>query len=150
MRARLRFRAGRVTLTVKRTGIEAAGITTRVELEAPATRSLGPGRWPPSAARDALLQATAGEPLHVIARLRQHRLVRVVRRGGTRVELSLDALAAVAGGRVVARRHELEAELVDGSPEELATLADALRSIDGVGPALGSKLAFALGEGLAR
>ena len=147
MRARLRFKAGTVTLAVKRSGVEVAGVPTRVELEGPATRALHPGRWPASAARDALLGAIGGERLEVIARLRQRRLVRIVRRGPTRVELSLDALAAVSGGAVVARRHELEAELVDGNENDLATLADALRAVDGVGPALGSKLVFALGEG---
>ena len=149
MRARLRYRAGTVTLTVKRAGVETGGVTTRVELEGAATRRLVPGRWPASDAREALVGATGGEPLQVIARLRQRRLVRVVRRRATRVELSLDSLAAVRGGQVVARRHELEAELLEGSEQDLATLADALRAIDGIEPALGSKLAFALGEGLA-
>jgi inorganic triphosphatase YgiF len=150
MRARLRFRARTVTLTVKRSGVVADGVTTRVELEAPASRSLVPARWPASGARDALLDATGGEPLRVIARLRQRRLVRVVRRADTRVELSLDALAAVSAGRIVARRHELEAELIDGNEHDLAELAAALRALDGIGPALGSKLVFALGEGVAR
>ena len=149
MRARLRFEAGAVTLTVKRSGVEVDGVTTRVELEAPATRSLAPARWPVSQARDTLLETIGRERLQVIARLRQRRLARVVRRGGTRVELSLDALAAVAGRRVVARRHELEAELIQGAERDLGALADALRAWEGIGPPLGSKLVFALEGGLA-
>lgn len=144
IRARLR-REGRVTsLTVKRSGVETRGVTTRVELEGPATRSLDPGRWPPSAARGALLEASASEPLEVIAQLRQRRLTRLLARGATVVELSLDALQAVDHGRVVARRHELEAELVSGDETALAELGEALLRIDGISPPLGSKLRFAL------
>lgn len=144
MRARLRSTGRTVVLTVKRPGTEALGVTTRVELEAPATRSLDPRRWPESAARDALLAATGGEPLVEIARLRQRRLTRLLRRAGTTVEMSLDALSALDGRRILARRHELEAELVDGDPGALAELAAALRGVEGIGPALGSKLRFAL------
>ena len=71
-------------------------------------------------------------------------------RGPTRIELSLDALAAVTGGIVVDRRHELEAELLEGDEGDLAALAEVLARVEGVGPALGSKLVFALGEELAR
>jgi inorganic triphosphatase YgiF len=79
-----------------------------------------------------------------IARLRQRRLTRLVSRTGTVVELSLDTLEALDGGRVLARRHELEAELIEGDESALAELGDALRDLDGVGPSLGSKLDFAL------
>jgi inorganic triphosphatase YgiF len=132
-----------VSLTVKRAGREARGVTTRVELEGPATRAIEPESWPPSAARAALLDATGGAPLREIARLRQQRLTRRIRRGSTTVELSLDALEAMDGGHVAGRRHELEAELVEGDPRDLADLAEALRLIEGVGPSVGSKLRFA-------
>jgi inorganic triphosphatase YgiF len=143
VRARLRRERGATTLTVKRSGLETRGVTTRVELEGPATRSLDPGRWPPSAARAALLEASAAAPLQVIAQLRQRRLTRLLARGETVVELSLDALQAVDRGRVVGRRYELEAELVGGDETALAELGEALMGIDGVGPPLGSKLRFA-------
>jgi inorganic triphosphatase YgiF len=143
VRARLRRERGATTLTVKRSGLETRGVTTRVELEGPATRSLDPGRWPPSAARAALLEASASAPLQVIAQLRQRRLTRLLARGQTVVELSLDALQAVDRGRVVGRRYELEAELVGGDETALAELGEALMRIDGVGPPLGSKLRFA-------
>jgi len=144
VRARLRREQGVTSLTVKRSGAEMRGVTTRVELEGPATRSLDPGRWPPSAARAALLEASASAPLHAIAQLRQRRLTRLLARGTTVVELSLDALEAVDRGRVAARRHELEAELIRGEETALAELGEALLRIDGVSPPIGSKLRFAL------
>jgi inorganic triphosphatase YgiF len=144
IRARLRRQGGAVTLTVKRTGVERRGVTTRVELEGPGTGALDPARWPPSDARTVLTDAVRGRPIREIARLRQRRLTQLVSRTGTVVELSLDALEAVDGGRVLARRHELEAELIEGNESALAELGAALRELDGVGPSLGSKLAFAL------
>lgn len=150
MRARLRRTGSAVVLTVKRPGTESSGVTTRVELEGPATRALDPARWPPSAARTALTVAAGGAPLLEIAALRQRRLTRLLGRGATTVEVSLDALEALAGARVTMRRYELEAELVAGDHGALAELADALRAIDGVGPPLGSKLQFALDAALVR
>lgn len=144
IRARLRRRGDEVRLTVKRPGVVEDGITERVELDGPATPSLDLHRWPRSAARDVLAEAVRGRPLIEIGRLRQRRITRVVQRGGTRVELSLDGLAAIDGGRVVARRCELEAELLAGDRSALVELAGALGRIDGVGPARGSKLQFAL------
>lgn len=144
IRARLRRRGNDVTLTVKRPSVESRGVSTRVELEGPATRSLDPGRWPPSEARTAVERVLHGRPLREIARVRQRRLTQVLRHDGTAVEISLDALEALDGGQVLARRHEVEAELKDGDEAALARLGDALLEIDGVGPALGSKLGFAL------
>jgi hypothetical protein len=63
--------------------------------------------------------------------------------------VSLDALQAVDRGRVVGRRHELEAELVRGDESALADLGEALLRIEGVSPPLGSKLRFALESALA-
>ncbi len=144
MRARLRVEGRSVSLTVKRSGTQEFGVTTRVELEGPATSSLDARRWPDSAARTALLAATDGEQLVEIARLRQRRFTRLLRRAATTVEISLDALAALDGRLVVARRHELEAELVEGNPADLGELAAALSRVDGIEPPLGSKRRFAL------
>jgi inorganic triphosphatase YgiF len=144
MRARLRHQGGTVVLAVKRGGLERAGVTVRVELQAEATSSLEPRHWPPSPARAALLEAVGNEPLIEIAVLRQRRLMRHVGKGATSVELSLDRVDAVERGRVLARRHELEAELLAGDEGALANLSDALRRIDGITPAVGSKLAFGL------
>jgi inorganic triphosphatase YgiF len=150
MRARVRRTGATLTLTVKRSGTQARGVSTRVEIDGPATRSLDPRQWPDSPARALLLDAAAGEPLVVIAHLRQRRLTRLLRRGGTTVELSLDGLQAIGRGRVTARRYELEAELLRGDETALAELGEALLELDGVGPPLGSKLQFALDGALAR
>lgn len=144
MRARLRKQGRTVVLAVKRGGLERAGVTVRVELEAEATTSLDPRHWPDSRARAALLEAIGDEPLQEIAVLRQRRLIRAVGFGATHVELSLDRVDAIEAGRVLARRHELEAELVEGEERHLASLAAALSRVDGVTPAVGSKLAFGL------
>jgi inorganic triphosphatase YgiF len=150
MRARLRRRGSSVRLTVKRRSEVVDGVTSRVELDGPASGSLLPARWQPSVARETLVRTLAARPLAVIATLRQRRLTRVFRRGRTRVEISLDALGALRDGRVVARRHELEAELLEGDRDALVDLAAALRTIDGVGAPLGSKLQFALDARAAR
>lgn len=144
MRARLRHQGRRVTLAVKRTGVQTEGVTERMEIEAPATRDLDPERWPASDARAALLDRVGSSKLGEVARLRQHRLVRVVERGLTRVELSLDRVDAIVRDRVVDRRYELEAELLAGDRDDLAELAVALGRLDGIGPSAGSKLGFAL------
>jgi inorganic triphosphatase YgiF len=133
-----------VTLTVKRQGTLVGAVTTRAELEGPATSILEPEAWPASAARDLLLAATGGDRLVEIAALRQRRLVRNVRRVETLVELSLDELDALEHGKPVDHRVELEAELKRGPAGPLDDLAEALAAIDGVGPPAGSKLDFAL------
>ena len=144
IRARLRSQAGSVVLGVKRGGIVRAGITVRVELEAEATHSLDPRHWPPSDARAALVEAAGDGRLVEIAVLRQRRLVRRLGLGPTMVELSLDRIDAVERGRVLARRHELEAELLEGNEDELANLALAFDGLDGITAPIGSKLAFGL------
>ena len=144
MRARLRRHGRTVTLAVKRAGTVDAGITTRTELEAPATDALDLRRWPASDARTALLAAVGDDPLIEIARVRQRRLTRLVQGHGATIELSLDRVDAMADGRVARRRHELEAELKSGDAVALSRLLEALARIDGLGPAAGSKLAFAL------
>jgi inorganic triphosphatase YgiF len=150
MRARLRTVESTVTLTVKRSGVLDRGVTTRVELEGPASSAIDPEQWPASEARAALLDAIGDVRMREIARLRQRRLTRLLARGSTIVELSLDELEALDGERVAGRRYELEAELVEGEPDDLMELADALRDIVGVGVPLGSKLRFALDAVLVR
>ena len=144
MRARLREARDGVTLTIKRRGTLTGAITTRAELEGPATSALEPAAWPASAARDLLVAAIGGDRLVEIAALRQRRLVRNLRRGTTLVELSLDEMDALDQGQPVDHRVELEAELKAGPAAPLDDLAAALGSVEGVGPPVGSKLDFAL------
>ncbi len=143
-RARLRESRGRVEITFKRQGIEEGGVTTRVELEGEASPDLDPMRWPESAARKELLTIVGSGGLVETARLRQHRYVRDLVRGETRVELSLDRLEALDGERVVATRWELEAELKAGRREDLAELANALMVMPGLSLAAESKRLFAM------
>jgi len=146
LRARLRQDAvGGVVLTVKGRGIvDANGVTSRMELEGPATADLDPATWPRSAARTRVVE-TAGDASFVeIAAVRQRRHVRRFRRGEAVVELSLDELDALDGEAVLDSRLELEAELKAGPAAALADLAAALARVDGLGPAAGSKLEFAL------
>lgn len=133
-------------LAVKgRASVEDAGVSTRMELEAPATADLDPDRWPASPGRALLTETIGGARLVEIAAVRQERRVRTVRRGGSVVELSLDRLTALgAGGEELATRMELEAELKAGPASALEELARALVGIDGLAPPLGSKLEFAL------
>ena len=143
-RARLRVGAGAVVVAIKRHGVDDGAVTARHELEGPATADLDPSTWPDSPAYREIVELAAGRPLVEIARLRQDRLVRRVRRGPTEVELSLDALEALDGERVAATRWELEAELKAGDRADLQDLAAALHALPGTGPATGSKLSFAL------
>lgn len=146
MRARLRVSSRGVVLAVKgRASMSSDGVTTRMELEAPATADLDLAHWPPSPARTLVMETVGGAALIEIAALRQRRHLRTVRRGPALVELSLDELAALeGGGGVVATRVELEAELRSGDVGALGELARALATVEGLGPPLGSKLEFAL------
>lgn len=144
LRARIREQDGALTLGVKASISRDGAVSRRVELEGPAGRDLDPAGWPLSEARDRLIAALDGAPLLEIAALRQHRLQRDFARDGTTVEVSLDRLGAVRGRRVLDRRIELEAELHGGDAGLLQPLAAALEALRGMGPALGSKLAFAL------
>jgi inorganic triphosphatase YgiF len=143
-RARLRDSQGQVVLAFKRAGVVVDGVTERVELEAPATPELDPARWPDSAARTELTGIVGDAPLVETARLRQHRLVRDLRRGPTTVEVSLDRLEALDGDAVVAVRWELEAELKAGSRDDLAELSNALQVLPGIRLAAESKRLFAM------
>ena len=144
-RARLRESRRGVEITFKRQGVEGeGGVTARVELEGAATPDLDPASWPESAARGELLTIIGDGALVETARLRQHRFVRDLIRGETRVELSLDRLEALDGEQVVATRWELEAELKAGRREDLAELANALQVQSGLSLAAESKRLFAM------
>ena len=143
-RARLREARSGVVLTVKRRGVEDGPVTAREELEGPATSDVDPARWPQSSARESLLRLAGESQLVEVVRLRQLRAIRMLRRGETLVEVSLDQLEALDGELAIATRWELEAELKAGSRARLAELADVLLAMPGVAPALGSKRAFAL------
>lgn len=143
-RARLRDNGRDVVVAVKHHGIDDGPVTARQEVEGPGTADRDPGAWPDSPARRLVEALSEGQPLVEIASLRQRRLIRRLRRAGTEVELSLDALEALDGDAVVGTRWELEAELKAGATSDLHELAAALQAVQGVGPPLGSKLGFAI------
>jgi len=146
LRARLRISPSGVVLAVKgRASVAGAGVSTRMELEAPATADLDPARWAPSPGRTLVMETIGGAPLVEIAAVRQARLVRNVRCGGSVVELSLDRLTALGpDGEELATRLELEAELKTGSAAVLEELAGALPVNEGLGAPPGHNVAFAL------
>jgi CHAD domain-containing protein len=128
----------------------AGGSIRREELEGPADRTAGPLEWPASDARSLVLELAGDAPLVEVVTIRQLRRKRIVRDGDTRVELSLDEVDVVARSRVVDRFVELEAELVKGSEERLAGLAETFAADPALSPVRDSKLESALsvlGEG---
>jgi CHAD domain-containing protein len=120
------------------------GALRREELEGPADRTAGPLEWPASDARSLVLELAGDAPLVELVTIRQLRRKRVVRDGDTRVELSLDEVDVVSRSRVVDRFVELEAELVKGSEDRLASLAEVFAADAALAPETGSKLESAL------
>ncbi len=72
--------------------------------------------------------------------LRQLRRKRLYGKDGTVVELSLDDVEVVSGGRVVERFAELEAEVREGDEAMLGPLAELLSEIEELVPSGSSKL----------
>jgi inorganic triphosphatase YgiF len=143
--ARVRAGGGGRRLTVKslvRAGVGA--VHRRLELEGDAGDGDHPDDWPPSDARERLLDATSGARLTTVAVLRQRRLQHDVAIGASIVELSLDEVEVVGPD---GRRHgwtDLEAELRSGSEEDLALIGDLLLRRQDVEPAGTSKLEHAI------
>lgn len=122
----------------------AGGSIRREELEGPADRTSGPLEWAASDARSLVLELAGDAPLVEVVTIRQLRRKRIIRDGDTRVELSLDEVDVVARSRVVDRFVELEAELVKGAEERLASLAAVFSADPALAPSSGSKLEAAL------
>jgi inorganic triphosphatase YgiF len=145
MIARVRTMPAGRRLTLKSLARRGTGaVHRRLELEGEAGGDDDPRDWPPSAARDRLLEATGPAPLVVVAVLRQRRLQRDVTVGASIVELSLDEIEVVAPDGGWHGWTDLEAELRSGSEEDLARIGDALLRRDDVEPARTSKLEHAI------
>jgi CHAD domain-containing protein/adenylate cyclase class IV len=144
--ARLRQTAKGTTVAVKSAVRRVGGsnVHRREELEGPADRTAHPRDWPPSDARSLLLEQCGDAPLVELVTVRQLRRKRILERGATAVELSLDEVDAVTRSRVVGRFVELEVELIRGSEADLADIDTLLAADRGLAPAETSKLQSAL------
>ncbi|MDQ2853877.1 MAG: CYTH domain-containing protein [Chloroflexota bacterium] len=147
---RLRAREGRTVVSLKGPAEHAAkdSLHRRAEVEGPAGPSLAPMAWPPSTARQRLLEMTGGKALIERFSLEQERTERSVSLNATRVGLlSLDRGRVMHRGIELGRLAVVELEL---DPAALAAgldhgqLADALAAIPGLVADPSSKLERAL------
>lgn len=152
--ARLRRVDGRTTLTVKadsRASNDANdALHDRLELEAPATRTLDPQDWPPSEARSAVEATIGRERLRTLFTIRQRRVERDLRNGEGPVvaTLSIDDAAINRLGRRLGSFTTLEIEAANEelrSPGALARLARELEATALLRPEPRSKLEIGLG-----
>jgi CHAD domain-containing protein len=145
--ARLRSTPGEpdATLALKSTARRSSGaVHRRFEEEGPARLDLEPASWPASGARDRLLALAGDRPIETTVVLQQRRRQRTFGDGSISVEVSLDRVRTLLGGRVVDRSMVLEAELRGGSEERLELLGEALTRHSFLVPARTSKLARSL------
>ncbi len=148
---RLRTRGGRTIVSLKgpsrSTGDDAA-LHQRPEREGPAEDRLDPASWPPSEARDLLLELSADRPLVERLALRQERSERAVQAGGTRVgTLSLDRVDVLRRGEGVGRLFVVELELAGDAARDaslIGELSSALATVPGLSADPSSKLEHAL------
>jgi inorganic triphosphatase YgiF len=147
---RLRARGERVIVSLKgppRSGAGGPGLHRRPEVEGPATDSLDPATWPASAARDRLLEMSAGRPLSERLALHQRRTQRDVLVGGRVVgALSLDRVRVARGPERSGRLWSVELELSPASAGDdalIAALRAALERLSGLAPDAQTKLEHA-------
>jgi CHAD domain-containing protein len=142
----VRLRRGpRMTiLSVKASNQAASALHRREELEGPADLSLDPHAWPSSAARSLVLEHAGDTPLIEIVTIRQLRRARAFAGDALEVELSVDDVEIVAGGRMIDRFLELEVELKVGDEAGLVDLAVILGADAALEPITTSKLERAL------
>ena len=142
----VRLRRGpRMTiLSVKASNEAASALHRREELEGPADLSLDPHAWPSSAARSLVLEHAGDVPLIETVTIRQLRRARTFAGDALEVELSVDDVEVVAGGRMIDRFLELEVELKSGNERGLAEIAALFGADDALEPVRTSKLDRAL------
>ncbi len=142
----VRLRRGpRMTiLSVKASNEAGSALHRREELEGPADLSLDPHAWPSSAARSLVLEHAGDAPLIETVTIRQLRHARTFAGDALEVELSVDDVEVVAGGRMIDRFLELEVEVKSGDEHGLAAIAAALEADAALEPVTTSKLDRAL------
>jgi Uncharacterized conserved protein len=143
---RLRQSKAGTTASVKALGHSKGpgGTVRREETEGPADPVAGPADWPTSPARSLVMKHAGAAPLGELVTLHQVRRRRQIRDAGARVELSLDEVTVIVGGREIGRFAELEAELRRGGESRLAELAAIFDSDLTLARAAESKLETAL------
>ena len=142
--ARLRRGPRMTILSVKASSEAASALHRREELEGPADLSLDPHAWPSSAARSLVLEHAGDAPLLETITIRQLRHARTFAGDALEVELSVDDVEVVAGGRMIDRFLELEVELKSGDERGLAGIAAVLAADDALEPVTTAKLERAL------
>lgn len=143
--ARFRRIDGTTSVTLKGTARRGTGAThRRAEIEGPADPRLAPSAWPPSAARDRLVEIIGTESLGPLVVLQQRRRQRDFANETLAVEVSLDRVVVRADGQVADRSNVLEVELRSGDQSALATLGDELAGHPFLAEATTSKLARGL------
>ena len=113
---RLRTRDGTVRVSLKGPAETSDGAWHhhRPEIEGPASPVADPDAWPPSEARDRLIELTGGGALHETFALRQRRTERAVIDQGRRVgTLSLDSVEVVGEPAATDPLLVVELELAD-------------------------------------
>ena len=150
---RLRQRGASVRVSLKGPPDAATGgfLHQRPEVEAPATESLDPSRWPESEARDMVERLSDGRPLRERFRLVQRRTERGVDLDGSAVgTLSLDEVSVRHDGRPAGTLFAVELELALGSEVDtaatdvLSELGRDLEAQQGLEPDARKKLQHAL------
>ncbi len=143
--ARIRTRAGARRFTLKSLARLGQGSAhRRLEIEGDASVDDDPCGWPPSAARERLLEVIGDAPLTTIVTLNQRRLQRDVRIGASLLELSLDEVEFERPHGGPDRWIELECELRSGNETDLDALGVLLAGRSDLVPATNSKLERAL------
>jgi len=153
--ARVRTGPGGRRLTVKSLTRRGQGaVHRRLELEGDADDdgarrdgSDDPRDWPPSPARDRVLEVIGAKSLEALATLRQRRLQRDIAMGAGVIEMSLDEVEVTGRDGRRDRWTELECELRSGEEGDLAALCELLLGRADLAPSTTSKLERALAAG---
>jgi inorganic triphosphatase YgiF len=128
---RLRSRSQRHQVSLKGPPVASndlgGALHRRPEIEGPASPQPDPRAWPPSTARDRLLELTGGRPLREQFTLEQRRTQRGVGNEQNRLgTLSLDRVLILHEGQPVGRLWCVELELAGTSAEATGDAVDAM------------------------
>jgi triphosphatase len=134
--ARLRREdGGPATITVKSAagdrhtdGVSNKALSDRVEVEGPAGAQLDPDSWPPSAAKELVEELRGGARLRSLFTLDQRREKTKLEVDGAPLEVTLDRVGVVRGGRPLSTFSALEVEAKSDDSRMLARLASLVEA----------------------